>query len=160
MTTLRVDGVKGAIKELRRLDPELRKTFNKNVREIVKPAVVSAQQKYRAEPYPSGTARNWQQSGRQKYPLDGNKAARATKAEINTSKKNTSTILIVNRNAGAAIFEFANTGSLGMAFRSRNGLPARTLWPAVNAQMPRIIDKMTELIQEVEREISSTIRGK
>jgi hypothetical protein len=158
--TVQIQGVKETIRELSKIDPEIRRSFNKNVKAIVKPAIVAAQQKYKSEPYPSGTARNWQQGGRQKFPLSGDQAARGVKTSIKTAKKNQSTILVVNANAGAVIFEFANAGALGSAFRDKNGRPARTLWPSVNARMPDIVGKMTDLVQQVEREIDAQIRGK
>jgi hypothetical protein len=147
--TVQIEGVKETIRELRKIDPEIRRSFDRNVKAIVKPAIDAAQQKYRAEPYPSGTARNWQQGGNKKFPLTGNLAARGAKASIKTTKKANDTIMVVNMNAGAAIFEFANTGSLGAAFRGKNGTPARTLWPSVNARLPRIIEKMEQLIKNV-----------
>jgi len=158
--TVKIEGIKETIRELSKIDPEIRRSFNRNVKAIVKPAIVNAQQKYKSEPYPSGTARNWQQGGRQKFPLSGDQAARGVKSSIKTAKKNQSTILVVNANAGAAIFEFANTGALGSAFRDKNGTPARTLWPSVNARMNDIVGKMTDLVQQVEREIHAQIRGK
>lgn len=144
--TVQVEGIKETIRELKNIDPEIRRSFNRNVKAIAQPAISAAQQKYRAEPYPSGTARKW----KNKFPLDGQKAAQGTQVSIRTAKKNTSTILIQNKNAGATIFEFADTGSLGAAFRGKNGAPARTLWPSVNANMPKIIDKMRELVESVE----------
>jgi len=147
--TVQIQGVKETIRELSKIDPEIRRSFNKNVKAIVKPAIVAAQQKYKSEPYPSGTARNWQQGGRQKFPLSGDQAARGVKTSIKTAKKNQSTILVMNANAGAAIFEFANTGALGSAFRDKNGTPARTLWPSVNARMPDIVSNMRQLVDEV-----------
>lgn len=155
--TVQVEGVKETLRELKQVEPEIRKTFNKNVKAIVKPAVDAAQQKYRAEPYPSGTARNWQQGGRPKFPLSGDKAARSTYSMVTTSKKATSVITVVNKNSGAAIFEFADTGSLGAAFRGKNGVPARTLWPSVNARMPQIIDKMRDLIDQVTIHVNGRI---
>jgi len=155
--TVRIEGVKETIRELSKVDPEIRRSFNRNVKAIVKPVIVAAQQKYRSEPYPSGTARNWQQGGRQKFPLNGDQAARATKSSIKTAKKNQSTILIVNNNAGAAIFEFANTGSLGAAFRGKNGAPARTLWPATKAHLPQMIDNMRELVDQVTTEVNGRL---
>jgi hypothetical protein len=148
--TVQVQGVKETIRELKNIDPEIRRSFNRNVKAIVRPVIEDAQRKYRSENYPSGTARNWQQGGRPKFPLSGDKAARATSSSIRTAKKNTSTILIINKNAGATIFEFADTGSLGAAFRGKNGAPARTLWPSTTKNMPQVIDEMTKLIRSVE----------
>ena len=151
--TVQIQGVKETIRELSKVDPEIRRSFNRNVKAIVKPVITDAQQKYRSEQYPSGTARNW----KKKFPLDGNQAARATKASIKTARKNQSTILIVNTNAGAAIFEFADTGSLGAAFRQKNGAPARTLWPSTEKKLPQVVGEMTELIRNVEAEINARL---
>lgn len=144
--TVQVEGIKETIRELKNIDPEIRRSFNRNVKTIARPAISAAQQKYRSENYPSGTARNW----KNKFPLDGQKAAQGTQVSIRTAKKNTSTILILNKNAGATIFEFADTGSLGAAFRGKNGAPARTLWPSVTKNMPQIVDEMTKLVESVE----------
>lgn len=151
--TVRIEGVKETIRELSKVDPEIRRSFNRNVKAIMKPAIDVAQQKYRSEQYPSGTARNW----KNKFPLDGNQAARGTKASIKTTKKDSDTLMVVQTNAGGAIFEFANTGSLGAAFRTKNGAPARTLWPSVNSRRNQITDKMTELIRNVEAEINARL---
>ncbi len=158
MTTVRVDGVKDTIKELRKIDPELRKTFNRNVKAIVQPVISAAQQKYRAEPYPSGTARKWTtKSGREMFPLDGNKAAKGTKFSIKTGNMNSSTILLVNTNAGAQVFEFASKGRLGEALRGKNGLPARTLWPAMNARLGDVIENMRELVDLITIEVNGRV---
>ena len=151
--TVQIQGVKETIRELSKIDPEIRKSFNRNVKAIVKPVIDDAQRQYKSENYPSGTARKW----RNKFPLDGNLAARGTKASIKTAKKNQSTILIVNTNAGATVFEFADSGRLGAAFRTKNGAPARTLWPATNAQLPRVVGEMTELVNRVEIETNAKL---
>jgi hypothetical protein len=144
--SVQVEGIKETIRELKNIDPEIRRSFNRNVKVIVRPVIQEAQRKYRAETYPSGTARNW----KNKFPLSGDAAARATTSSIKTSRKNTSTILIVNKNPGASVFEFADTGSLGAAFRGKNGAPARTLWPSTTKNMPEVVQQMSKLVAEVE----------
>jgi hypothetical protein len=40
--SVEVSGVKSAIKELRKIDPELRKQFNKDAKEVVRPVIEAA----------------------------------------------------------------------------------------------------------------------
>jgi hypothetical protein len=43
--SVEVSGVKSAIKELRKIDPELRKQFNKDAKEVVRPVIEAAKSK-------------------------------------------------------------------------------------------------------------------
>jgi mRNA-degrading endonuclease RelE of RelBE toxin-antitoxin system len=46
--SVEVSGVKSAIKELRKIDPELRKQFNKDAKEVVRPVIEAAKANYPA----------------------------------------------------------------------------------------------------------------
>jgi hypothetical protein len=155
--TIRVDGVKETIAELRRIDPELRKTFNKRVKEIAKPIVTAAQGRYRGLSFPSGTARAWQQRGRPIFPLESSKAVRGVSAQISASKKNASTISVVQKNAGAAVFEFAASGNLGSAFNAKNGAPARVMWPAADSAQNAVSEEMARYVEEVSDQINRSL---
>lgn len=156
-TTVRVDGIKETIAELRKIDPELRKTFNRRVKEIAKPIITAAQSRYRGLDFPSGTARTWQQRGRPIFPLDSQKAARGVTAQISTSKRNTSAIAVVQKNAGAAVFEFASSGNLGAAFNSKNGSPARVMWPAADSAENKVSEEMARYVEEVSDQIQRNL---
>lgn len=155
--TIRVDGVKETIAELRKIDPELRKTFNRQVKEIAKPIITAAQSRYRSQNFPSGTARNWQQNGRPKFPLDTQKAVRGVTAQISTSRRSASTIAIVQKNAGAAVFEFAASGNLGAAFSSKNGAPARVMWPAADSAQNAVSQEMARYVEIVAGNIQRSL---
>lgn len=147
--SVRVLGIKETIKELKDLGPDIQKQFRKDVKVIVQPIIDQAKIDYDRQQFPSGTARNWQQNGRQKFPLSASQAKSQLRPAIKTGKKNTSTILVIQKNPGAAIFEFANTGSLGEAFRQKNGQTARVVWPSADKQLPKVIGEMTELVDRV-----------
>lgn len=155
--TIRVDGVKETIAELGRIDPELRKTFTKRVKEIAKPIVTVAQGRYRGISFPSGTARAWAQRGRPIFPLDASKAVRGVTAQISASKKNASTISVVQKNAGAAVFEFASSGNLGTAFNTKNGSPARVMWPAADSAQNAVSEEMARYVEEVSDQINRSL---
>lgn len=157
MSTVRVDGVKLTIRELRRIDPELRRTFNRDVREILKPVIDEARRRYQSIEYPSGTARKWQQNGREKFPLTNKESVRGVGVKIDTRKRNASTIVVVQSNAGASIFEFANGGNLGASFKTKNGGTPRVIWPAADSRMPQVIDNMRDLVDRVADEISRSL---
>ena len=148
-TTVRIDGVKETIAELRKLDPNLRKKFNANVREITKPIVQAAQATYRAQNFPSGTARKWEQRGRQIFPLDQSKAVRGVSTKISTSRKQASTIVVAQTNPGAALFEFASNGRLGTAFTGKNGPSPRAMWPAADRNQTQVASELAKLVEDV-----------
>lgn len=154
MTTVRVEGVKQAIVELRKIDPELRKTFNANVRQITKPLVDDAKRVYRGTQFPSGTKRNWSQNGRVKFPLDNAKAVRGVKSKISTSKRNASTILVGQFDPGAAIYEFAAAGNLGNSFGKKNGGTPRVMWPAADRNLDAVTANMAALVEQASDEIT------
>jgi len=62
-----VVGAKDAIKALRKLDPELRKQFNRDAKQIVAPIVEDGKNAY-PERLLSGMERSWTQRGNQKFP--------------------------------------------------------------------------------------------
>jgi hypothetical protein len=153
----RIEGVKQTIAELRRLDPEIRKAFNKNAKEIARPAIIVAQNRYKALQFPSGTYRKWEQGGREIFPLNPNKASRAVMVKVSGRKKGGAAIAIVNSYAGAGVFEFARNGNLGAAFNAKNGAPARVMWPVVSSQENAIAAEMARLIDDVSRMINEEL---
>lgn len=157
MTTIRVDGVKQTIAELNKVDPALRKKFNANVREITRPLVNAAQAKYRATNFPSGTTRNWAQKGRPIFPLDPARAARGVRPQISTSRRQASTIVVVQSNAGASVFEFAANGPLGQAFGTKNGPTPRVMWPAADATKNIVEAQMARLVEDTTNDINKRL---
>ena len=153
-TTVRVQGIKETIKELKDIDPELRKTFNRNVKEITRPIVSAAQAAYRAQQFPSGTARSWAPRGRQVFPLTNQAAVRGVTTKISTSRRQQAAITVVQGNPGAAVFEFARNGRLGAAFNGKNGYPARVMWPAADANIDSVQTGMAKLVDEVSETIT------
>ena len=72
---IEVYGLKEALKELRNVDPELRKTINKEAKELAKPAIDDAKASYPPRML-SGMERAWTQRGNQKFPYSQQKAQR------------------------------------------------------------------------------------
>lgn len=155
--TPQIRGLKEAAKTLRQIDPEMRKVFNKNVREIARPVTDAAKANYTDALIPSGTRRNWQQGGRPKFPFVASKARSGVKVKIDTRARSRSAIKIVQTNPAAAIQEFAGTktnNSLGRAFNNKSRPPARVMWPAAELHLPQVQDNLVDYLKEVEDTIN------
>ena len=155
-TSVGVFGVKEALKELRELDPELRKEINKRAKDVVKPATDAMKAQYPARLL-SGMARNWQQRGRQLLPYDQAAARRGVTVKVNTSKKSTSVISIVQKNPAAAIIDMAGKRGGSNAQGSRFidaltalfGAPSRVMWPTYDKNNDNVNENMRQVVEDV-----------
>lgn len=136
MTTIKVFGVKEALKELNGIDRDLRKAINKSAKDIAKPAVDGIKNAYPTQ-YLSGMARPWSQKGRQLFPYEQSTAKKGVQLKIDTSKKNVSVIRIQQMNPAAAIVDMAGKKGGGSAqgarfvaiIKNMFGEPSRVMWP-------------------------------
>ena len=152
-TTVQIVGVEDAIKQLRRIEPELRKQFNRDAADIAQPAVTEAQQKYPEMPL-SGMSRQWQSRGRPLFPYSAVAARRNVKVKIDTSRKTRNVILIQQRNPGAVIFETAGRkidNALGRSLGVVAPDKTRVLEPAVTGNRDRLERGFQELVRKVMR---------
>lgn len=156
-----VKGVKEAAKALRRIDPELRKDFNREVKRIAAPIVDAAKANYTDYLIPSGTRRVWTQRGRQLFPFTVAKARQGVRPKIDTRSRSRSSIKVVQSNPAAAIFEFAGAktdNKLGRAFSTKGRRPARVMWPAAEARIDAVTDEMKKLVKDVEKLVQKELR--
>jgi hypothetical protein len=108
-TDVKVVGAKEALKALNRLDPNLRKQFVQDVRQVAEPALEAGRQAYKFVPL-SGMNRKWAGpavGGRAVFPLTIAKAQRGIQVKVDTSRRATSTLYIQQKDPGWAIFETA-----------------------------------------------------
>ena len=155
--TPQIRGLKEAAKTLRQIDPEMRKVFNKNVREIARPVTEAAKAKYDESRIPSGTRRSWQQRGRTIFPFVASRARSGVRVKIDTRSRSRSAIKIVQANPAAAIYEMAGkrgSNGLARAFDSKGPTPARVMWPAAELHLPQVQDNLVEYLKEVEDTIN------
>lgn len=151
-----VFGVKEALKELRNIDPELRKAINARAKEVVKPATDAMKAQYPAQLL-SGMSRAWQQRGRQLFPYDQAAARRGVTLKVNTSKKSTSVISIIQKNPAAAIIDMAGKGGGSGAQGSRLvdaltalfGQPSRVMWPTFEKNQNDVTENMREVVNDL-----------
>jgi hypothetical protein len=159
---IEVAGAQDAIKALRKIDPELRKQFNRDVKEITAPIIDQAKKDYPPESsVPSGVLRNWTQRGNLKFPYTAAAARRGLKAKIDTSRKSRSVIRVQQTNPAAVIMEVAGRRSpnpLGAALDDTIGRASRILWPAAEKQLPKVTKEMEAAVAKVMRTVSKDAR--
>lgn len=150
-------GAKDAIKALRKLDPELRKQFNRDVKQIVAPIVDDAKNAYPAKML-SGMERNWTQRGNQKFPYDAKRARAGVKHKIDTRRDAQSVIKIQQTDPAATIIEFAgkNRNPLGTAL-NQFGRVARFMWPAADRNTAKVLAEMERSVLDAVREVQKEI---
>ena len=163
--TPEIEGVKEAVRALRKIDPEMRKTFNANVKAVVAPMTSAMQSKYADMRFPSGTKRNWgtQAVGakaRKINPLTAASARRGVKVKIDTGRKSGAAFTVMQTNPGAAIFDMAGNGTpLGRAFTAKFGRSSsRVMWPNAEVHLDDVRENLVELIQEIEQDISRELQ--
>jgi hypothetical protein len=159
-TTTKVHGVREAIVALRRIDPELRKQFNRDVKAIAKPVVDAAKGDYPAMPL-SGMTRAWSQRGRELFPWSNTEVRKGVKVKIDTNRKAVATIKIQQTNPAAAIYELAGKQAnnlKGQAFinnlEARFGRAQRVLWPAFERNSQAVISEMTHTVEATAKQVT------
>jgi hypothetical protein len=161
MTDIQVIGVKDVIKELRSLDPELRKQFNKDAKKVAEPVIKKAQGSY-PDKYLSGMARLWSQRGRQLFPYSQRDAQRGVVFKINTNRKATAILTIIQKNPAAAIVDMAGkkggTNKQGARFIANLfGQPSRVMWPAYESTEGQVEREMIDLVRQAAEQVENRI---
>lgn len=155
MTTApEVTGVREALRTLRQIDPEMRKQFNSDAQEIVRPAIGNAQGNYSNLRLPSGFSRRWAPNGRVLFPASQTRMANKVKFKTDLRQKAKSIFKIVNQDAAATIIEFAGVSTsnrMAASLYKKNQLSVpRVLWPSVDTYLPQIRNNLEKSIKSVE----------
>lgn len=163
-TGVEVVGAKEAIKALRKVDPELRKQFNRDVKAIAAPVIDAARGNYPQMPL-SGMTRTWTQRGRSLFPWSQSTAQRGVSVKIDTGKRAVAAIKIRQTDPAASIYELAGkraSNPAGAAFirnlEARFGRAQRVLWPAYEANSERVTDEIRKTVLEAARQVEKELR--
>lgn len=158
-----VIGVKETIKELRQLNPELRKEFNRNAKNVAKPVIDRAKSSYPAQ-YLSGMARLWRdkKSRRVLFPYVQKDAQKGVVFKIDTGKRATAVLTIIQKNVAAAIIDMAGKrggdGPKGQRFvATLFGSPSRVMWPAYESSETEVERAMMELVEDAAKTVENRI---
>jgi len=158
-----VYGIKDAIKELKKIDPEYRKQLNKDAKAIAQPVTDAAKSAYPVQ-FLSGMKYGWAQKGRVKFPYDQGRAQKGVQVKVDTSRKNQGTIVITQKDPAAALIDMAGKGQ-GKGTRGENfvklmakfGSPSRIMWPAYDAKAPQIEQNIADLVETIMEKVNRNI---
>jgi hypothetical protein len=153
-----VVGAKDAIKELRKLDPELRKAFNNKVKQVAEPALNDARKAYKFVPLSGMEFRSWGGGSKRKrgvFPISVARAARGVKVKIDTRSKPTATIYIQQTDPGWAVFETAGRKTVNVLGERLNAELGEVLEPGKTRLLGRVVFKEKA---KVEREITELVK--
>jgi len=159
MATVEVIGVKQMLRDLKQIDPEARKQFAKDAKQIASPIVVAAQGSYPAQAL-SGMKYRWTQNGRQLLPWDARKARRGITVKVDAGRKKDGVVTVIQKDPAAAIYDIAGRGTsnrFGDALTAFAGNPSRVMWPAAEAHITDVQQEMTKAIEQVAKEIERRI---
>ena len=159
--TIKVDGVKEAVKYLNQVDPGFRIAYVANMKEIARPMTDAMKSNYDDNRFPSGTKRNWSDDGRQIFPLSASNAIRGVSLRVN-NKKVGAAFSVMQKNPAAAIFDIAgraNSNPLGTAFSTKFGRTAsRVIWPVFETKIVAISTEIQKVVDGVMAEVNKNLK--
>ena len=157
---IEIGGAKDAIKALRRIDPELRKQFNRDAAQIMKPALDQIKAAY-PEKLPSGMQRAWKmRSGFDQFPYDVKKMRRGVKFKIDTRRKSATVMRLVQTEPSAVFIEFVGRKQMPQIAKVLTffyGPPGRFMWPAAEKAIPQVIDELKKRVYKATRDVQDSI---
>lgn len=157
-TTTEFVGLKDAIKSLNKIDPQYRKDFNSDAKDIVKPLIADIKGNYPTMPL-SGMNYVWTQRGRSLFPWQVNKVRSGIKFKTSTRRKGSSVLYITQSDPAGAIFEVAGTANPGARYnKNLRGRNSRVLWPTVDKHLPEITRGLTELVKKTMNTVQRELR--
>jgi len=159
--TIKVNGVKEAVKYLNQVEPGYRKAYVANMKEIAKPMTDAMKSEYDNNRFPSGTKRNWSANGRQIFPLSAANASRGVSLRVN-NKKVGAAFSVMQKNPAAAIFDIAgraNSNPLGTAFTTKFGRTAsRVIWPVFETKIVDMTTEIQKVVNDVMAEVNKNLK--
>jgi hypothetical protein len=150
MANIQVVGIKDTLKDLRTFDPQARKQFARDAKQIAAPITNEAKSKYPQLPL-SGMRYRWRQRGRDLLPWDARRARSGVTVKIDAGRRRNGVITIIQKDPAASIIEFANNNNrLGRSLSTLAwGAPARVMWPAADSHLKDVTREMKQAIDKV-----------
>ena len=161
--TIEVDDVKDTIKQLRLIDPELRKQFNRDARSIAQPVMQEAKSRYTTLPL-SGFRRKWtDKRGRELAPKTIGRFRFGVTFKVDTTRKRRSVFVVKQQNRLASAFDMAGRATPGNRLDASLdiagfGQPSRVMWPAAEARIDEVQDALVTLVRETERMVDRKLK--
>jgi hypothetical protein len=151
-------GLQDAIKSLKKINPEFRREFNSNAKDIVKPLIAEVRSKYPSMPL-SGMKYGWSQRGRSLFPWTISKVKTGVKFKTSTRRNTSSVLYVTQMDPGAAIFEIAGQANPGATFNKNLRSKAdRVLWPTFERRQGEIERGLSELVKDAMKTVEKELR--
>jgi hypothetical protein len=158
---VRVFGVQSALKELNKINPELRREFTKRYKDIVKPVVAQAKATFPSEPPLSGMGRPHTRLG----GWDGGLVKKGVIAKINTRKgrrEEVAVFVIQQRTGWGSIFDIAGRRNANSQFVQNlmdkgAGQASRAMWPAYESNAGEVQNAVVELVGDVMENVNRNL---
>jgi len=153
--SIKVAGVKDVLKEIRQIDPEIRRQFTRDAKKIAAPIMNTAKANYPVTAL-SGMRFSWTQDNRPLLPWNVTMAKRGVQLKVDTSKRRQSVITVIQKNPAAAIIEFAgNATRFGRSLSTLAwGTPGRVMWKAADGRTEQVTAEIRNLIDTVATSIN------
>jgi hypothetical protein len=158
-THVTVTGVKETLRELNKIEPELRKEIVSDFKQIVAPIIAEVRGNLPATPPLSGFGRNWKAGAI--FPWSTTVVSKSIAAKVNTRKRGNSlaVLAVVMKSAAGTVADMSGkrggTTPRGermiAALQERFGPASRFMWPAferrsnqIEGEIERVADKVAE----------------
>lgn len=162
--SISVDGLESTLKALQKIQPEVKKQFFKDAKQIVKPAVNEAKGAYRSD-YLSGMSRAWKDKDRGilLFPYNQLAASKGVAVATSLSKKQDAILTITQKDIGASILDMAgkrsNKRNFGSNLTAISDPPSRVMWRAYENNAGPIEAEMSKSVDEVMTRVSALTKA-
>lgn len=145
---IEIVGLKEVLKELNKLEPDLRKAFNRQFRELVAPIVNDAKTNIPTTPL-SGFNRNWQKG--RLGPWDQAAVKRSITSKVDTRRTAQSVMKITLKSASGSVFDMAGrrTNNPLATQLGKFGSASRVMWAAYNRQRNALETNIQQLVKDL-----------
>jgi len=150
-STVTVVGVKDAMRQLQKIEPDLAKQIKKDFKEIVKPVVGDARSQVINLPL-SGFRRNWKAG--KLLPWSQLAVSKSIIARYSNRRRGNSLAVfsVTMKSPAGTIFDIAGRKSanrLGAALDSLYGRASRLMWPTYERHANQVNKNMADLVEKI-----------
>jgi hypothetical protein len=172
-STLQVQGVKEALREINRLHPKLRREITKDFKKIGAPVVNEAKTMVPQTPPMSGWGKSWQtKSGFQMLPWDAKQAAKMIDTKVSGKKpreykgvvRDLAVVAIRWRGAVNTVFDMARGGDTPQGqhmvdvLNSRFGEASRIMYPAYEKHEDKVEGEIEQQVRAVMAAVNRLVK--
>lgn len=164
MRNPQVVGYREAVRDLKKVDPQLQRDLNKTMRRAAAPLVEGVRRRL-----PQSAPMSGWTSGR--YAYDASIARRGVKAQVggraSTRRSVWPLLAVTQKDAGGSVFDIAGRRSAGnspqgQAFirtlNNRYGRASRSMWPGVEKNMEAVQKEVLAAIDDTAKTINRSLK--